>query len=160
MNHFCGPPLDMLEQNHISTVLRTPLLDAVLYMRPHQHVAEGQDHLPYPAGHASFDAAKVQLLFWAVRAHCWLMSSLPSSSIPRSFLALFLYSPACADSRDCHDPGARPCTWICLTSWSSSGPTARACLGLSGWHPCTVADLSHTGTAETNPSGSFLSALW
>ena len=32
----------------------------------------------------------------------------------------------------CHEPGARPWARICWISWSSLGPTAWACLGLSG----------------------------
>ena len=35
-DHFCGPPLDVLQQVHISPVLRTPHLDAVLQVRPHR----------------------------------------------------------------------------------------------------------------------------
>lgn len=31
-------------------------MDTVLQVRPHQHRVEGQDHLPHPAGHISFDA--------------------------------------------------------------------------------------------------------
>ena len=30
MDHFCGPPLDVFQQLHVSPVLRTPHLDAVL----------------------------------------------------------------------------------------------------------------------------------
>jgi len=55
---LCVPPLDTLEQVHICPVLRTPHLDAVLQVRPHQHRAKGQGHIPQPAGHASFDAAQ------------------------------------------------------------------------------------------------------
>jgi len=44
LGHFCGPPLDALQQLHVSPVLRTPHLGTVLQMRPHQCKAEGQDH--------------------------------------------------------------------------------------------------------------------
>ncbi|KAK4830856.1 hypothetical protein QYF61_013785 [Mycteria americana] len=47
-DYFCGPPLDQL----------TPELDAVLQVGSHQSRVEGQNHLPRPAGHASFDAAQ------------------------------------------------------------------------------------------------------
>jgi len=33
-------------------------LDAVFQVKSHQHRVEGQDHLPQPAGHSSFDAAQ------------------------------------------------------------------------------------------------------
>ncbi|KAK4825745.1 LOW QUALITY PROTEIN: hypothetical protein QYF61_002184 [Mycteria americana] len=56
--HFCGPPLDPLQQLHVLLVLRTPELDAVLQVGSHQSRAEGQNPLPRPAGHASFDAAQ------------------------------------------------------------------------------------------------------
>jgi len=46
LDHFCSPPLDMLQQVYVSPVLRTPPLDAVLQVSPHQHRAEGQHHLP------------------------------------------------------------------------------------------------------------------
>ncbi|KAK4831083.1 hypothetical protein QYF61_015281 [Mycteria americana] len=56
-DHFCGPPLDPLQQVHVFPVLRAPELDAVLQVGSHQSRVEGQNHLPRPAGHASFDAA-------------------------------------------------------------------------------------------------------
>jgi len=39
-------------------VLRSPLLDVILQVRPHQLRVEGQAHLPCPAGHTSFDEAQ------------------------------------------------------------------------------------------------------
>jgi len=36
LDHFCGPLLDVLKQVCVSPVLRTPHLDAVLQVRPHQ----------------------------------------------------------------------------------------------------------------------------
>ena len=56
LDHFCGPSLDALQQLHVSPALRTPHLYAVLQMRPHQRRAEGQDHLPWAAGHTSSNA--------------------------------------------------------------------------------------------------------
>ena len=50
--HFCGPPLDALQQVCVSPVLRIPHLDTVLQVRCHQHRAQGQDHLPHPAAAA------------------------------------------------------------------------------------------------------------
>ncbi|KAK4825966.1 hypothetical protein QYF61_003535 [Mycteria americana] len=57
-DHFCGPLLDPLQQVHLFPVPRTPELDAVLQVGSHQSRVEGQNHLPRPAGHASFDAAQ------------------------------------------------------------------------------------------------------
>ena len=45
-------------QVHVSPVLRTPHLHTVLQVRSHQHRLEGEDHLPSPVGHVSFDAAQ------------------------------------------------------------------------------------------------------
>ncbi|KAK4806791.1 hypothetical protein QYF61_005587 [Mycteria americana] len=56
--HFHGPPLDPLQQLHVLLVLRAPELDAVLQVGSHQSRIEGQNHLPQPVGHASFDAAQ------------------------------------------------------------------------------------------------------
>ncbi|KAK4810863.1 hypothetical protein QYF61_008835 [Mycteria americana] len=57
-DHLHGPPLDSLQQLHVLLVLRAPELDAVLQVRSHQSGVEWQNHLPRPAGHASFDAAQ------------------------------------------------------------------------------------------------------
>ncbi|KAK4806151.1 hypothetical protein QYF61_001078 [Mycteria americana] len=58
-DHFRGPPLDPLQQVHVFLVLGTPELEAVLQVGgSHQSRVEGQNHLPRPAGHASFDAAQ------------------------------------------------------------------------------------------------------
>jgi len=58
LDNFYGPPLNALQQVHVSPVLRTLHLDAVLQVRPHQCSAEEQDHLPCPGGHAAFDVAQ------------------------------------------------------------------------------------------------------
>ncbi|KAK4817241.1 hypothetical protein QYF61_005263 [Mycteria americana] len=57
-DHLCGPPLDSLQQVHVLLMLGTPELDAVLWVGSHESGVEGQDHLPRPAGHASFDASQ------------------------------------------------------------------------------------------------------
>jgi len=41
----------------------------------------GAAPLPHPT---ALDAPRISLAFWAVRAHCWLMSSLPSVNAPCS----------------------------------------------------------------------------
>ncbi|KAJ7408560.1 hypothetical protein WISP_119423 [Willisornis vidua] len=38
--HFCDPPLDLLDQIHVFTVVRTPELDAVLQVESHQREEE------------------------------------------------------------------------------------------------------------------------
>ncbi|KAK4827791.1 hypothetical protein QYF61_021744 [Mycteria americana] len=57
-DHFCGPPLDPLQQVHVCLVPRTPELNTVLRVGSHQSGTEGQNHLPRPAGHTAFDAAQ------------------------------------------------------------------------------------------------------
>ena len=42
LGSFCGPPLDALQQIHISPVLRTPDLDAVLQVRSHSTEQRGR----------------------------------------------------------------------------------------------------------------------
>jgi len=44
-------------------VLRAPELDAGLQVESHQNRAEGQNHIPLPAGHASLDAAQDTAVF-------------------------------------------------------------------------------------------------
>ena len=58
LDHFGVLSLDVLQQVCVSPVLRTPHLDALPQVRPQQHGVDRQDHLPRPAGHTSFDAAK------------------------------------------------------------------------------------------------------
>jgi len=55
---FRGPPLDLLQQIHVFSGLRSPELDTGLQVGSHQSRAEGQNHLPQPAGHVSSDAAQ------------------------------------------------------------------------------------------------------
>ncbi|KAK4826957.1 hypothetical protein QYF61_012806 [Mycteria americana] len=57
-DHFRGPALDPIQQVHVLLVLRALELDAVLQVGSHQSRVEGENHLPQPAGHASFDAAQ------------------------------------------------------------------------------------------------------
>ena len=57
-DHLCGPSLDALQQLHVFLGLGTPELDAVLQVGCQESGVEGQDPLPQPAGHASFDAAQ------------------------------------------------------------------------------------------------------
>jgi len=81
--------------------------------------------------------SRIQLAFWAAKAYYWLMSSLPSVSTPKSqqgCVQSFIPS-ACIDIGGCHNSGAKSCTRLFWTSWGTAGPTAWACLGLSGWHP-------------------------
>lgn len=42
LNHFCGPPLDALQQLHVSLVLRTPHLHAALQVRSHSTQQRGR----------------------------------------------------------------------------------------------------------------------
>ncbi|KAK4822675.1 hypothetical protein QYF61_019042 [Mycteria americana] len=57
-DHLCGPPLDSLQQVHVLLMLGTPEPNAVLQVGSHESRVEGENHLPRPAGHASFDAAQ------------------------------------------------------------------------------------------------------
>lgn len=87
------------------------------------------------------------MAFWAMWAHCWLMSSchpLVPSSPSRSCVQSFPL-PACIVRESCHDPGTDLCAWIYWTSWDSPGPTTWARLGLSEWHSVPWAcQLCHT----------------
>ena len=89
-DHFCGPPLDPLQQVHVFPVLRTPELDAALQGGG----VEGQNHLPRPAAHTAFDAARIRLAFWAASAHCRITASFSSTSTPKSFCAGLLSIPS------------------------------------------------------------------
>jgi len=74
-DHLCGPPLDLLQQIHVSPVLRAPKLDAGLQVGSHQSGVGGQNPLPRPAGHAAFDAA--QDMFGLLGCKCTLLGHVP-----------------------------------------------------------------------------------
>jgi len=57
-DHLRGPPVDPLQQVHVLLVLGAPERDTGLQVGSHQSRAEGQNHLPRPAGHTAFDAAQ------------------------------------------------------------------------------------------------------
>jgi len=46
------------------SVLGAPGLDALLWKGPLKGRAEGDNHLPCPAGHPSFDASQDSMTFW------------------------------------------------------------------------------------------------
>jgi len=54
--HLHGPLLESLQEIPVFFVPRSPELDTKLQVRPDQSRAEGEDHLPSPAGHAPFNA--------------------------------------------------------------------------------------------------------
>ena len=62
-DHLCGCHLDPLQQLLICLVLGAPGLDAVQQVGPHEGRTEGNNHLPCPAGHPSFDAAQDTVVF-------------------------------------------------------------------------------------------------
>jgi len=94
LDHFCGPPLDLLQQLHVLLVLRAPELDTRLQVGSHQSRVEGQNHLPQPACQAAFDAAQDTVGLLAASADCWLMSSFTPISTPKSFMAGLLLIPS------------------------------------------------------------------
>ena len=85
LGHFCGPLLDVLQQVYIylSSLMRTPLLDAVLHVRPHQCIPEGQDHLPRLAGHTYFDAAQDMIGFLGCEGTVLAHVQLPIHQYPQ-----------------------------------------------------------------------------
>ncbi|KAK4810926.1 hypothetical protein QYF61_013334 [Mycteria americana] len=97
-DHFCGPPLDLLQQACVFLILGTPELDAVLQVGSHESGAEGQNHLPQPAGHASFDAAQDTIGFLSCKrtslAHVLLfIHHYPQVLLCRTALNAFIPQP-------------------------------------------------------------------
>jgi len=129
-------------------VLRTPELNAGLQVGSHWSGAEGQNHLPRPAGHASLDAAQdmVGLLGCerTLSAHVQLfihqypqvlLRAALNPFIPQSVLILEItptqvqdLSLGLAEPHEIH-----------------IGPISQAFPGPSGWHPVTqVCQLHHS----------------
>ena len=61
LDDFCGLLLAAFKQVHVSPVRKCPYLDAALEVKSDQCRVEGQDHLPYPFGHASLMQPRIQL---------------------------------------------------------------------------------------------------
>lgn len=93
--------------------------------------AEGQGHLPWPAGHDSFDAAQNVAGFLGYK-HCELVCDVAPSSTPKAF-SPSVHPPARTGTGDCPSPGAAPYwglrfTWtyfssLSVTPWRTSLPT-------------------------------------
>ena len=76
----------------MSLVLRAPELNAGLQVGSPQSTVEQQNQLPRPAGHVAFMQPRIELAFWSVSAHSWLMFSFSSTSTSKPFLAGLLAS--------------------------------------------------------------------
>jgi len=93
LDHVCGPPLDALQQVYGSPVLRTPHLDTLLQVRPHQSRVEGQDHLSPPAGHASFNVAQYTVGFLGCKATLLAHVQLPIHQYPQVIFSRAMLNP-------------------------------------------------------------------
>jgi len=82
----------------VSPVLRTPYLDAVGQMKPHQCRVEGQDRLPRSAGHASVDAAQDTVGYLGCQgtllAHFFVMDYMQFISYLKSHSLNYMFSRA------------------------------------------------------------------
>ena len=77
----------------VSPVLRTPHLDAVLQVRPHQCRVVGQDHLPRPAGHAALNAAQHTVGFLGCKETVLAHVQLPTHQHPQVFFGRAVLNP-------------------------------------------------------------------
>ena len=93
LDHFCGPPLDPLQQVHVFPVQRALELEAGLQVGFHQSRVEGQNHLPQPAGHASFGAAQDAVCFLGCKHALPGWAAPPSPSLSRAALNPFSTQP-------------------------------------------------------------------
>ena len=101
LNHLCRPLLVSLRQFPACHVLRSPELNTVVQMWPHQGRAEGEDHLPQSDGHTHLMHPRIPL---ATRARCWLMANLLTTTTFRSFSSKLLSRKSaltCTDNDDC-----------------------------------------------------------
>ena len=86
MDHFCGPPLDVLQQVCVSSVLRTPHLDAVL--QPSEvspALSRGAGTPPLPCCHTAFDVAQDTVGFLGCEGTLLTYVQLPSTRTSKSF---------------------------------------------------------------------------
>ena len=83
----------MHSNRYVCPVLKTPHLDTALYMRPHQHRVEVQDRLPYPAGHASFDAVQDTVGFLVCKDTLLAHVQLSITHYPQVFFSRAVLNP-------------------------------------------------------------------
>jgi len=94
VGHFYGPALDVLQQDYISPVLKTPHLDTVLLqVWPYQHRAELQDHLPHPAG-CAFTAEQHTFGFLGCTGTLLAHVRLPIHQYPQVFFSRAAINPS------------------------------------------------------------------
>jgi len=97
LNHVCGPLQDSLWYVPVSLVLRSPDLDTVLQLWPHQCWVQGKDHLPWPADNLHLMQLRISLALFLVTTHFWLMFSLSvyqldiPAKLPCSWSVLNIY---------------------------------------------------------------------
>jgi len=112
LGHFCGPPLDTLQQVHVSPVLSTPHLDAVLQVRSHSAEQRGTSP-PCHSGHAALDVAQVLVGFLGCKGILLPHVQLPPTSPSKYFFCYFLLPITFPPSspllfhRDCLNPPSR-----------------------------------------------------
>ena len=94
MDHVYSPSLDVLQQVRVSPVLSNPHVDAILPVRPQQCTAEGQDHLPRPAGHAAQGMVGFLYCEGTLLAHVQLATQqYPQVFLGRAVLSAFILQP-------------------------------------------------------------------
>lgn len=72
--------------------------------------AEGKDHIPRPASNSPLMILRIPPAFCAARTCCWLVFSLVSIRIPRSFLAKLLSSLSASSMSCCMERRQR--IWV------------------------------------------------
>ncbi|KAK4825708.1 hypothetical protein QYF61_002067 [Mycteria americana] len=92
-DHLRGPPLDSLQQLHVLLMLGAPELNAVVQLGSHESGVEGQNHLPRPAGHTSFDAAQDTVGFLGCKRQLPAHGELLINQHPRVLLLRAALSP-------------------------------------------------------------------
>ncbi|KAK4829131.1 hypothetical protein QYF61_002210 [Mycteria americana] len=91
-DNFCGPPLDPLQQVRVFSVLRAPELDTVLQVGSHLEQRGRITSLDLLAMLLLMQP-RIQLAFWAVSAHCWVMSGFSFTITPKAALNPFTPQP-------------------------------------------------------------------
>ncbi|KAJ7413291.1 hypothetical protein WISP_92138 [Willisornis vidua] len=74
-----------METAQVFPVLKTPKLDVALRVESHQSRVEGQNHLPRPAAHTSFDAALDKFGFLGCKSTEPVHVQPPTHNISKSF---------------------------------------------------------------------------
>ena len=141
-DHFCGPPLDPLQQVDLFPGLQSWTQDSRLGLTRAEQ--RGRITSPDLLAILLLMQPRIWLAFWAVSTHCWVMMSFSSTSTPKSFSSRLLSIHSPLSLHLCLGLPWPMCRTLHLASWDSHRPTSQGCPCPSGCHPFPLQHVDRT----------------